>query len=47
MKHYEEQTEKDKKEKDNKEQQHMIIQQTDQMADDPESPLIMSGPLSP
>jgi hypothetical protein len=36
MKHYEEQTEKDKKEKDNKEQQHMTIQQTDQMADDPE-----------
>jgi hypothetical protein len=36
MKHYEEQTEKDKKEKDNKEQQHMTIQQTDQMADNPE-----------
>jgi hypothetical protein len=36
MKHYEEQTEKDKKEKDNKEQQHMTIQQTDQMANEPE-----------
>jgi hypothetical protein len=36
MKHYEEQTEKEKKEKDNKEQQHMTIQQTDQLADDPE-----------
>jgi hypothetical protein len=36
MKHYEEQTEKDKKNKDNKEQQHMTIQQTDQLADDPE-----------
>jgi hypothetical protein len=47
MKHYEEQTEKDKKEKDNKEQQHMTIQQTDQMADDPLNLLIMSGPLSP
>jgi hypothetical protein len=36
MKHYEEQTEKDKKNKDNKEQQHMTIQQTDQLADVPE-----------